>query len=172
MELATEPITLTSATDTELVPRNQRQVPNFASGFLVLSSRGTGSGDRTRHPRECHIHRRYDLRELDSRWAGDFGRAAAQRPRLAIPTRAEVIQENDTGRSIQVITHLASRRSGHLLRILGVTFGIAVGVGNTIGTGIFRTPGGVAGCFRVSPLERSRRAADTTMLGEWSANQK
>ena len=36
-------------------------------------------------------------------------------------------------------------RSGHLLRILGVGFGIAVGVGNTIGTGILRTPGEVAG---------------------------
>src|SRR5271170_1936130 len=33
---------------------------------------------------------------------------------------------------------------GHLLRILGVGFGIAVIVGDTIGTGIFRTPGEVA----------------------------
>ena len=39
----------------------------------------------------------------------------------------------------------AASRSGHLLRILGVGFGIAVGVGNTIGTGILRTPGEVAG---------------------------
>ena len=38
----------------------------------------------------------------------------------------------------------ASRKTGHLLRILGVSFGIAVGVGNTIGTGILRTPGEVA----------------------------
>src|SRR5262250_3850281 len=38
----------------------------------------------------------------------------------------------------------ASRKTGHLLRMLGVGFGIAVGVGNTIGTGIFRTPGEVA----------------------------
>jgi amino acid transporter len=36
-------------------------------------------------------------------------------------------------------------RSGHLLRILGVGFGLAVGIGNTIGTGILRTPGEVAG---------------------------
>lgn len=35
-------------------------------------------------------------------------------------------------------------RSGHLLRILGVGFGLAVGVGNTIGGGILRTPGVVA----------------------------
>jgi APA family basic amino acid/polyamine antiporter len=33
---------------------------------------------------------------------------------------------------------------GHLLRILGVGFGIAVIVGDTIGTGIFRTPGQIA----------------------------
>ena len=39
----------------------------------------------------------------------------------------------------------AGSRSGHLLRILGVGFGLAVGVGNTIGTGILRTPGEVAG---------------------------
>jgi len=32
-----------------------------------------------------------------------------------------------------------------LLRILGVGFGLAVGIGNTIGTGILRTPGEVAG---------------------------
>jgi basic amino acid/polyamine antiporter, APA family len=38
----------------------------------------------------------------------------------------------------------ANRKTGHLLRILGVGFGIAVGVGNTIGTGILRTPGEVA----------------------------
>ncbi len=39
----------------------------------------------------------------------------------------------------------AGSRSGHLLRILGVGFGLAVGIGNTIGTGILRTPGEVAG---------------------------
>lgn len=39
----------------------------------------------------------------------------------------------------------AGSRSGHLLRILGVGFGIAVGIGNTIGSGILRTPGEVAG---------------------------
>jgi APA family basic amino acid/polyamine antiporter len=36
-------------------------------------------------------------------------------------------------------------RSGRLLRILGVSFGIAVGVGDTVGSGILRTPGEVAG---------------------------
>ena len=34
---------------------------------------------------------------------------------------------------------------GHLLRILGVGFGLAVTIGGTIGMGIFRTPGEIAG---------------------------
>jgi APA family basic amino acid/polyamine antiporter len=46
---------------------------------------------------------------------------------------------------MRVATDNASPGGGHLLRILGVGFGIAVGVGNTIGTGILRTPGEVAG---------------------------
>ena len=37
-----------------------------------------------------------------------------------------------------------ARASGHLLRILGVGFGIAVVVGNTIGSGILLTPGSIA----------------------------
>ena len=37
---------------------------------------------------------------------------------------------------------------GHLLRILGVGFGIAVIVGGAIGSGILRTPGLVAAQFR------------------------
>ena len=37
-----------------------------------------------------------------------------------------------------------ARPKGHLLRILGVGFGIAVIVGTTIGTGILHTPGLVA----------------------------
>lgn len=42
--------------------------------------------------------------------------------------------------------------NGHLLRILGVGFGVAVIVGNTIGTGILRTPGEVAVQLRSSGL--------------------
>jgi basic amino acid/polyamine antiporter, APA family len=38
----------------------------------------------------------------------------------------------------------AGRDRGHLLRVLGVSFGLAVIIGNTIGAGIFRTPGVVA----------------------------
>src|SRR4051794_31983062 len=33
---------------------------------------------------------------------------------------------------------------GHLLRVLGVGFGVAVIIGNTIGAGIFRAPGTIA----------------------------
>jgi basic amino acid/polyamine antiporter, APA family len=35
-------------------------------------------------------------------------------------------------------------RHGHLLRVLGVGFGLAVIIGNTIGAGIFRAPGSIA----------------------------
>ena len=45
-----------------------------------------------------------------------------------------------------------SRSKGHLLRILGVTFGIAVIVGSTVGTGILRTPGEVAAGLKSSGL--------------------
>ncbi len=42
-------------------------------------------------------------------------------------------------------TKLESRGSrGHLLRVLGVGFGLAVIIGNTIGAGIFRAPGSIA----------------------------
>lgn len=34
---------------------------------------------------------------------------------------------------------------GHLLRVLGLGFGLSVIIGNTIGAGIFRTPGAIAG---------------------------
>lgn len=36
------------------------------------------------------------------------------------------------------------KSSGHLLRVLGVGFGLAVIIGNTIGAGIFRAPGSIA----------------------------
>lgn len=43
-------------------------------------------------------------------------------------------------------------KSGHLLRVLGVAFGLAVMIGNTIGMGILRTPGEVAAHVRSVPL--------------------
>src|SRR4026207_891076 len=39
---------------------------------------------------------------------------------------------------------IAGSRRGHLLRVLGVGFGLAVIIGNTIGAGIFRAPGQIA----------------------------
>ncbi len=39
---------------------------------------------------------------------------------------------------------LPRQPKGHLLRILGVAFGVAVVVGNTVGVGILRTPGEIA----------------------------
>ena len=39
---------------------------------------------------------------------------------------------------------MTSKRHGRLLRVLGVGFGLAVIIGNTIGAGIFRAPGEVA----------------------------
>ncbi|HEY6922950.1 MAG TPA: APC family permease [Steroidobacteraceae bacterium] len=47
---------------------------------------------------------------------------------------------------------LADARGGRLLRMLGVGFGIAVGVGATIGAGILRTPGEVAGYMGTAGL--------------------
>jgi APA family basic amino acid/polyamine antiporter len=46
---------------------------------------------------------------------------------------------------LPINTKLESPRSrGHLLRVLGVGFGLAVIIGNTIGAGIFRAPGSIA----------------------------
>jgi APA family basic amino acid/polyamine antiporter len=42
-------------------------------------------------------------------------------------------------------TTAARARRGHLLKILGVSFGIAVAVGNVIGSGILRAPASIAG---------------------------
>ena len=39
---------------------------------------------------------------------------------------------------------MTSETSGHLRRVLGVGFGLAVSIGGTIGVGILRTPGLVA----------------------------
>jgi APA family basic amino acid/polyamine antiporter len=67
-----------------------------------------------------------------------------------VPDTNEILQEpipqDDTQHSLhRFLKFGAGNRGGHLLRILGVGFGLAVGVGNTVGTGILRTPGEVAG---------------------------
>lgn len=61
------------------------------------------------------------------------------RLRLQIRSRRRVIvPQNEQARSA------AANKSGRLLRVLGVGFGIAVIIGNTIGAGIFRAPGSIA----------------------------
>lgn len=60
-----------------------------------------------------------------------------QRPRLGVAKRG------DGGRTMQA--------KGHLLRILGVGFGLAAIVGSVVGQGILRTPGLVAGAVH-TPL--------------------
>jgi APA family basic amino acid/polyamine antiporter len=64
-----------------------------------------------------------------------------------VPAPKRILQQqNDTQYSLRRFLKFgAGSCSGHLLRILGVGFGLAIGVGNTIGTGILRTPGEVAG---------------------------
>lgn len=49
-------------------------------------------------------------------------------------------------------TTLAGDSIGRLRRILGVGFGLAVSVGGTIGIGILRTPGGVAGQLHTASI--------------------
>lgn len=45
-------------------------------------------------------------------------------------------------------TSTPGNSKGHLLRIVGVGFGVAVGIGGTVGSGILRTPGEVAAHLR------------------------
>ena len=51
----------------------------------------------------------------------------------------------ETGDGRRELTAETADGSGSLLRVLGVAFGLAVAVGNTIGAGILRTPGDIAG---------------------------
>ena len=50
------------------------------------------------------------------------------------------------------VTTRGAPPTGHLLKVLGVAFGLAVLVGNTIGMGILRTPGEVAALVPSVPL--------------------
>ena len=61
--------------------------------------------------------------------------------RLAEIPRAKGLQLSQSGLAT---ASSPARTKGHLLRILGVGFGIAVIVGDTIGSGILRTPGEIA----------------------------
>src|SRR5260370_25983615 len=52
----------------------------------------------------------------------------------------------------QALANTPSLRKERLLRILGVTFGVAVGIGGTIGIGILRISGSIAANLRDSRL--------------------
>ena len=54
--------------------------------------------------------------------------------------------------SEQACANTSSLGKERLLRILGVTFGVAVGIGGTIGIGILRIPGNVAALLGHSGL--------------------
>jgi len=62
---------------------------------------------------------------------------------------------------------------GGMLRILGVTFGIAVAVGGTIGSGIMRTPSQIANRLPSVPLIMLVWAAGAlySLLGAWSLGE-
>src|SRR5215218_2900723 len=47
----------------------------------------------------------------------------------------------------EIAMRVTGQRAGHLLRILGLAFGLAVVVGGVVGQGILRTPGIVAGAI-------------------------
>ncbi len=46
----------------------------------------------------------------------------------------------------------AATPQGHLLRGLAVAFGLAIGIGTTIGGGILCTPGDIAALLRLDPI--------------------
>ncbi len=67
----------------------------------------------------------------------------------------------------------ASPAPGSMLRILGVTFGIAVAVGGTIGSGIMRTPSQIANRLPSVSLIMLAWAAGAlySLLGAWSLSE-
>jgi basic amino acid/polyamine antiporter, APA family len=57
---------------------------------------------------------------------------------------AQFNEEKILMEAVENIVETRAAQSGKLLKILGVGFGVAVGIGGTIGVGILRNPGGVA----------------------------
>jgi len=64
---------------------------------------------------------------------------------LGTDTRDQIIRKRGKIEIGNRQSAIGNTRSGRLLRVLGVGFGIAVIVGNTIGAGIFGSPGQIAG---------------------------
>src|SRR5262249_53751332 len=72
-------------------------------------------------------------------------RAGAARRALAAVRSRPLLAGARAGRApLSPLADPGARLSRGLLRVLGVAFGVAVAVGNTIGSGILRTPGEVA----------------------------
>src|SRR5262245_58916273 len=81
-------------------------------------------------------------RDCRRRWRDAVGIAKADR----ISFGSAVIEgRRAAGDGRRGLTADTAEGSGSLLRVLGVAFGLAVAVGNTIGAGILRTPGDIAG---------------------------
>src|ERR1700686_9359 len=74
--------------------------------------------------------------ELGPRIAGHWPSCLAD-SRVTSPHGASTAPSTSTSAS-------PIRSKGHLLRIVGVGFGVAVGIGSMVGSGILRTPGEVA----------------------------
>jgi basic amino acid/polyamine antiporter, APA family len=70
---------------------------------------------------------------------------------IIAPTRWFLLLLRNLGR-LPKSSLRSARPRGHLLRILGVGFGIAVIIGNTVGVGILRTPGEIAARLQNSGL--------------------
>jgi hypothetical protein len=101
-------------------------------------------------------------RGLRSR-AYDTGRLSVRREagRAFVPSTAARGSSGWFGRPLTF--DLTDRPKSRLLPVLGLGFGVAVTIGNTIGAGIFRTPGEVAAHLPspVSSSPRGSRAAST-----------
>jgi hypothetical protein len=78
-------------------------------------------------------------RDAADAWRVKIGEAALSRPEDQVPRSRATLHAPRITRNAPRSTHRV-----RLLSILGVTFGLAVAIGNTIGAGILRTPGDVA----------------------------
>src|SRR5262249_6175478 len=127
--------------------RRARRLPHARLGhdrrpFVRRRDRGHGGREDRRQPLET---RRRRVRGVwieslgaQRRWRGRRGPGSAQSLSATVPEAIERRMPNQT------MTVTPPARRG-LIRILGVGFGLAVIVGSTIGIGVLRTPGLVAG---------------------------
>lgn len=74
--------------------------------------------------------------------------STGRHPRIPEPMARPSVRPEQAELSTSTTAAAPIRSKGHLLRIVGVSFGIAVNIGGTIGSGILRTPGEVAAQLR------------------------